>query len=344
MTHPTSRTRLAIASALAITLSALPASAGMDTSSVFNGVDTSTRSGQTATTSGGTFFSATVTGTSGGGDGTDFDTRTYDIGEGIAFAEADLDGNTSGIVPTPTLKASSTAATSSSGSTSFAGSISAYQYNGAAPGLVTFDYALTADLNEPDPLTTSAFVRGRGGFVINPDFYTTSINDFFESSSFPEDTFSTLSSVDGLVNNTGSISFTANPGDIFHLVLSLVTSAGHTPAFADASSTLTGTFTSPGGSLALFSGGTPLTGDLDGDGFVGINDLNIILGNWNQNVPPANPLADPSADGFVGIDDLNTVLGNWNAGTPPPTSGTAVPEPATLTLLTLAGSALLRRR
>ena len=85
-----------------------------------------------------------------------------------------------------------------------------------------------------------------------------------------------------------------------------------------------------------------LVGDLDGDGFVGINDLNIVLGAWNQNVPPANPLADPSGDGFVGIDDLNTVLGNWNAGTPP--AAGAVPEPATLSLLALGGVAMMRRR
>jgi hypothetical protein len=86
-----------------------------------------------------------------------------------------------------------------------------------------------------------------------------------------------------------------------------------------------------------------LEGDLDGDGFVGINDLNIVLGNWNQNVPPANPLADPSGDGFVGIADLNLVLGNWNAGTPP-AEGAAIPEPGTLALLTLGCVAMLRRR
>jgi len=77
---------------------------------------------------------------------------------------------------------------------------------------------------------------------------------------------------------------------------------------------------------AVFTYG--LRGDLDGDGFVGINDLNIVLGVWNQNVPPGNPLADPSGDGFVGIEDLNTVLGNWNAGTPPVAVGPLVPEPA----------------
>ncbi len=85
-----------------------------------------------------------------------------------------------------------------------------------------------------------------------------------------------------------------------------------------------------------------LPGDLDGDGFVGINDLNIVLANWNQNVPPANPLADPSGDGFVGIDDLNAVLGNWNAGTPP--TSNAVPEPGTLVVLSLIGLPLLSRK
>ena len=88
-----------------------------------------------------------------------------------------------------------------------------------------------------------------------------------------------------------------------------------------------------------------LTGDLDGDGFVGINDLNIVLSNWNQNVPPGNPLADPSGDGFVGIDDLNQVLGNWNAGTPPPPIGqTSIPEPGVLMIVCVGGMGLAMRR
>ena len=86
-----------------------------------------------------------------------------------------------------------------------------------------------------------------------------------------------------------------------------------------------------------------LQGDLDGDGFVGISDLNIVLASWNQNVPPGNPLADPSGDNFVGIDDLNEVLGNWNAGTPPNASA-SIPEPASLTLLGIGGLAAMRRR
>ena len=90
-----------------------------------------------------------------------------------------------------------------------------------------------------------------------------------------------------------------------------------------------------------------LLGDLDGDGFVGINDLNIILANWNQSTPIDDPRADVTGegdvpDGFVGISDLNVVLGNWNAGTPP-TDSAAVPEPATLGLLG-AGLVILGRR
>jgi PEP-CTERM motif len=334
-----SRRGIVLAGAVAVGLTVSPA-----LSAVFNGVETNTSSGQTGSTSGGSFLSATVTGTNGGGDGVGFDTRTYDIGEGVAFAEADTDGNLAGDAPSPLLRASSTADTSSSGSQSYAGAIVPYQYTGAAPGLVTYTYTLTADLNEPDPVNTAAFVRARGGFVINPEFFETSINQYFESSSFPVDDFSFTSNVDGLVNQTGSVSFIANPGEVFHLVLSLTTQAGHTPAFSDASSTLSGLLTTPGGTLALFNGAGPLTGDLDGDGFVGINDLNIVLGNWNQNVPPADPQADPSGDGFVGIDDLNAVLGNWNAGTPPPASA-AVPEPASVALLGACGAlALCRRR
>lgn len=93
---------------------------------------------------------------------------------------------------------------------------------------------------------------------------------------------------------------------------------------------------------------TQLEGDLNADGFVGIGDLNIVLGNWNATVTPGDLLSgdafhDPLNPGFVGIGDLNVVLGNWNAGTPP--SSSSVPEPASLALVTALASALgLRRR
>ncbi|MEZ6190512.1 MAG: PEP-CTERM sorting domain-containing protein [Phycisphaerales bacterium] len=89
-----------------------------------------------------------------------------------------------------------------------------------------------------------------------------------------------------------------------------------------------------------------LVGDLNGDGFVGIEDLNIVLGNWNQNVTAGDKLlGDPSGDGFVGIEDLNTVLGNWNAGTPP-VSAANIPEPGAVGVMAVgvASVALSRKR
>jgi hypothetical protein len=99
-----------------------------------------------------------------------------------------------------------------------------------------------------------------------------------------------------------------------------------------------------GVAIATVPGLGELIGDLNGDGFVGIADLNIVLGNWNQNVTAGDKLlGDPSGDGFVGITDLNTVLGNWNAGTPPPEVIARVPEPGAGVVMVLSGL-LLRRR
>jgi carbohydrate binding protein with CBM25 domain len=95
----------------------------------------------------------------------------------------------------------------------------------------------------------------------------------------------------------------------------------------------------------LFNISAPIDGDLNGDGFVGVDDLNLVLAAWNQNVTPGDTLAgDWTGDGFVGVDDLNAVLINWNAGTPPPIEATdTVPEPGTVAVWGLLGLGLLRR-
>ncbi len=88
-----------------------------------------------------------------------------------------------------------------------------------------------------------------------------------------------------------------------------------------------------------------LPGDINADGFVGIDDLSVILTNWNQNVGLANHAQGDIAgngDAFVGIDDLNIVLANWNTGVPP-TNSASIPEPATAWVL-LGATLMLTRR
>lgn len=97
------------------------------------------------------------------------------------------------------------------------------------------------------------------------------------------------------------------------------------------------------GTAYLFDLSPPAPADLDGDGFIGISDLNLIFANWNLYTPIANPLADPTGDGYVGFDDLNLVLNNWNTGSPP-ASANINPEPASATILLLTSTALLRSR
>ncbi len=94
------------------------------------------------------------------------------------------------------------------------------------------------------------------------------------------------------------------------------------------------------GSTAFYYLVDAFTGDLNGDGFVGIADLDIVLANWGTAVTLGDwRLGDASNDGWVGDDDLNAVLSNWGAGTPP---GDTVPEPATA--LVLASGLLLQGR
>ena len=85
-----------------------------------------------------------------------------------------------------------------------------------------------------------------------------------------------------------------------------------------------------------------LDGDFNGDGYVGLDDLQPILDNWNQNVPPADPIADANGDGYIGLDDLQPILDNWNAGTAPPVNAN-IPEPAAISCMLLGSLTLLRR-
>lgn len=85
-----------------------------------------------------------------------------------------------------------------------------------------------------------------------------------------------------------------------------------------------------------------LTGDYTGDGYVGVEDLDLLLANWGNMVSPGDQsLGDGSGDGIVGEADLDILISNWGAGTP--LSG-VVPEPGSLAIAAIAGLALLRRQ
>ena len=86
-----------------------------------------------------------------------------------------------------------------------------------------------------------------------------------------------------------------------------------------------------------------LAGDVTGDGFIGGDDLTIILENWGQTVT-GREQGDLNGDFFVGGDDYSEVLTHWGTGVGLGAVLASVPEPTVLLLLSLASVMILRRR
>jgi hypothetical protein len=98
---------------------------------------------------------------------------------------------------------------------------------------------------------------------------------------------------------------------------------GDTSGLADVGASST-TLTMPASDAeitATYAAPPSPAGDLNGDGFVGQADLDIVLGAWGTGGESGQPLSDPradaSGDGFVGQADLDIVLGTWGQGTRP---------------------------
>ncbi len=72
------------------------------------------------------------------------------------------------------------------------------------------------------------------------------------------------------------------------------------------------------GTVQVFVGdeaAEPVTGDLNGDGLVGVTDLLLLLGAWgncaNDGACPADIAPAPGGDGKVNVSDLLLLLANW---------------------------------
>jgi len=94
------------------------------------------------------------------------------------------------------------------------------------------------------------------------------------------------------------------------------------------------------------NGGDNIPGDYDGDDFVGQGDIDLVLLNWGADVsasPPAGWTTNLPT-GSVDQDELDSVLLNW--GNAAPVGASAVPEPASwsIVLLILGAAAAWRRR
>ena len=91
------------------------------------------------------------------------------------------------------------------------------------------------------------------------------------------------------------------------------------------------------GVIEVIAGGVP--GDFDGDGFVGLSDLNILGSNFGTMGGATLATGDANGDGNVTLADLNILGSNWN-----PAPAVAVPEPSTLLLGLMAVAAFARKR
>ena len=207
------------------------------------------------------------------------------------------------------------------GTPNFAGGFSP----GDSPGTVTFESGLT--LTDANTL----FIELGGN---NPGEF-----DRLEADGF--------ASIDGTLDVSLINGYTPNAGDSFGF---LFANAGFGGSFdtlnlPDISGLGLDWQLNPGGSTLFLDVVATLQGDLNGDGFVGVDDLNIVLINWNQNVTPGDLASgDPTGEGFVGVDDLNIVLVNWNSGTPPGGSSSNIPEPTSAVLVSVGAVAMFKRR
>lgn len=239
--------------------SATPASA-LTVSLPMYGAETNARTAETSGGSNGVFLSATSVYDIDGGQGDVYAYSSQSDSRGNAQALADIDGVINGDAPSPILKSESYAGGDGVGASSAAGVMVQYEYNGASPSLITYSFTVTADVNEPNPSTTSAFMRSAVGIVTLASSYNTDVDEFLEGGGQLRDSDEMTWNTTADVDYSQNISFTANPGETFWVVARLNTQAGGINAYADAFSTLQGQLTTGTGTITIVP--EPATGAL----------------------------------------------------------------------------------
>lgn len=82
--------------------------------------------------------------------------------------------------------------------------------------------------------------------------------------------------------------------------------------------------------------------DSNGDGVVGVDDLDFLLANWGNNVPIGSVASgDADGNGVIGQGDLDLLISGWGQGALP---DGLVPEPGTCATLVVCSLLLNRRR
>ncbi|MEM9413983.1 MAG: hypothetical protein AAGA29_00710 [Planctomycetota bacterium] len=134
--------------------------------------------------------------------------------------------------------------------------------------------------------------------------------------------------------------FAPNIGDTFDLVLADSVAGTFDAVTGNAIDGLLGLTLRYGPTTIQVEAG--LLGDLTGDGFVGVEDLDLLLANWGDQADAGDwRVGDADGSGIIGQGDLQVVLDHWSNGAPPDTN---IPEPGSLALLALSSLTLLRRR
>ena len=211
-------------------------------------------------------------------------------------------------------------------------------------------YIAPASSNNPQPIGVANYTSDYFLFHTTGGSVTLSVVDGSERiTPGAADPGATLASTLQILNSAGtelySVSDNSNLTETITQTLTAgnyyarISSYGGTTSSYDGSSAYyydMGSYFLTGSGLAATA--TPSPGDANADGKVDFTDFQAMLDHWQFGTSIWSQ-GDFNQDGKVDFADFQVLLDHWN-----PAGTSSVPEPATLTMLTLAALGLVRRR